>query len=215
MNGEKYVKQIEKQLMCEAQKKQDICRQLLSEIKERQNAGETIETIMQDMGTPEEIAAEFNGDLSPEEGKRIQGGKKKKIAIIVGVAAIVVIGLVWWWFPKQKSLDDSKIFSKQTVEEQLINIIDMLDAGEYQELSSVSTEQMAQVVGGNVIDDTKKQMCPDFGERKTIGTIYDAEITQMGTKTALCQVNVSYENVSVVYTISFDQNMKLAGLYMK
>ena len=42
-----------------------------------------------------------------------------------------------------------------------------------------------------------------------------AEITQMNRHFAVCQVNVSYENVSVVYTITFDENMNVAGLYFK
>ena len=42
-----------------------------------------------------------------------------------------------------------------------------------------------------------------------------SEIRQRGQRYAVVQVAVMYENVEVTYTITFDENMKLAGLYMK
>ncbi len=41
------------------------------------------------------------------------------------------------------------------------------------------------------------------------------EVLQRGKYFAVCQVTVTYENTSVTYTISFDESMKIAGLYMK
>ena len=42
-----------------------------------------------------------------------------------------------------------------------------------------------------------------------------AEINQRGQKFAIAQLNVSYENISVTYTLTFDDKMKLAGFYIK
>ena len=42
-----------------------------------------------------------------------------------------------------------------------------------------------------------------------------SEIRQNGQRYVVVQVAVTYENVNVTYTITFDENMKLAGLYMK
>lgn len=41
------------------------------------------------------------------------------------------------------------------------------------------------------------------------------EVQQMGQSFAVCQTTVIYENVTVVYTITFDEEMNLAGLYMR
>ena len=49
----------------------------------------------------------------------------------------------------------------------------------------------------------------------SFGTMYQAEIKQMGTTCIMTQVNVSYENVSVTYTITLDKDLRLMGLYMK
>ena len=41
------------------------------------------------------------------------------------------------------------------------------------------------------------------------------EIKQQGTLFALVQVNAQYENTAVTFTISFDDNMQLAGFYIR
>ena len=41
------------------------------------------------------------------------------------------------------------------------------------------------------------------------------EVAQSGKHFATCQAQVSYENIIITYTISFDENMKLSGLFMK
>ena len=42
-----------------------------------------------------------------------------------------------------------------------------------------------------------------------------AETKQKGNLYAVTQTTVEYENATVTYTISFDRNLKVAGLYMK
>ena len=44
---------------------------------------------------------------------------------------------------------------------------------------------------------------------------YATEVIQNGEHYAIAQVTVSYENVNVVYTLTYDADMKLAGLYMR
>ncbi|MCF2641866.1 MAG: DUF3887 domain-containing protein [Lachnospiraceae bacterium] len=66
-----------------------------------------------------------------------------------------------------------------------------------------------------MIEDARRQVGSDWGEIQSFGDFYMSEIRQRGQRYAVVQVAVMYENVEVTYTITFDENMKLAGLYMK
>ena len=55
----------------------------------------------------------------------------------------------------------------------------------------------------------------EWGAFQSFGTSYTAEIEQMGKKYVMVQMNAVYENTSVTYTITLDENLKLAGFYVK
>lgn len=74
-------------------------------------------------------------------------------------------------------------------------------------MRSVLTEQKMQPALDSVSS--------DWGEFLTFGNGYQSEITQMGKKYVVIQLTAGYENVSVTFTITFDDKMQLAGLYMK
>ena len=60
-----------------------------------------------------------------------------------------------------------------------------------------------------------EQIGLDWGEMQSIGTIYMAVIKQQRQQLVITQVVVVYKNVSVTYTITFDKEMNLAGIYVK
>ena len=90
-----------------------------------------------------------------------------------------------------------------------------MDDGDYEALQKKATSQMAEVLNADTMEAAKLQVGADWGEQTAAGTIYMQEIVQMNVHYAICQVNVAYENRSVTYTITFDKEMKLAGMYMK
>lgn len=215
MTAEKYVKQIVKKIACSSQKKQDIKKQLLAEMEDRRQAGENLTEIMAEMGSVQEIADSFNESISVEEKKRYKTQKILKIAIPVILAIVILGALLVWAFPKQSDIKDSQVFTQQEIENILLCTIDLLDQGDYAALKSMGTDEMESVFEVYTMENAKSQISENWGERTSIGSIYMAEVTQMNQHFAVCQVNASYENVSVVYTITFDENMKIAGLYFK
>ncbi len=44
---------------------------------------------------------------------------------------------------------------------------------------------------------------------------YISEVSQINQHYVIGQVTAAYENVSITYTITLDEDMKWAGLYMK
>ena len=69
MNKKKYIRLVLKKLKCSGQKKNEIKKELESDIVSAEESGEALDEIMARMGTPNSLAAEFNDNFSPEELK--------------------------------------------------------------------------------------------------------------------------------------------------
>lgn len=215
MTAEKYVKKILKNVHCSSAKKKDIQKQLLADMEERISKGEALENVISQMGTVKEVADSFNENISPEEQKSYRRTRGLKIVALVVIIIGVLAALVYWMLPKARSIEASNIFSKAQVEAAVTETIALLDDGDYEALQKKATSQMAEVLDADTMEAAKLQVGADWGEQTAAGTIYMQEIVQMNVHYAICQVNVAYENRSVTYTITFDKEMKLAGIYMK
>lgn len=215
MEAEKYVNEITKKIKCAKKKKQEIQKQLLSDIAMRRAAGESLEQIMESMGTAAEIAEAFGQNLAEADSKAY---KKRKMIIIV-IAVILVLFLLgisgWWLMPKQVDLSGNEKYSQEKVAAEVENIVELLDQGDYTAIQMVSIDKLRNMMNEQTIGAVRDKICEDWGERQSIGKVYMAGVIQKGKLLIVTQVDVIYENISVVYTISFDEDMKLAGLYMR
>ena len=215
MNAEKYVRQITRKIMCSTSRKKDIEKQLLTEIAERIQRGEQLAEIISEMGSIEEIADNFNEAISKEEKRNYKTKKLVKIILPVMFLVFVTVCLLKWYLPKTSAIEDSMIFARTEIENQLIKTIDLLDLDDYDALQNISSSKMKTLLSGDTIKRAKNSVSEDWGKRISLGSIYVVEMTQMNHHYAVCQVNTAYENVSVAYTITFVTEMKIAGLYMK
>lgn len=215
MKAETYVKSIVKKITCSSKRKNDIKMQLLAEIEERTSQGETLSDIMSEMGSVQEVAESFNESIPEEEKKKFKRNQNLKLLLPLGIVLILIVSGIVWMLPKTKTLEESEIFSRTEVEAALIETIDLLDAADYPALQERGTSNMSAVFNEETMKEVKSAFSDDFGKRILVSNIYAQEVKQMGKIYAVCQVTVSYENVNVVYTISFDTDMKVAGLYIK
>lgn len=219
MKAETYVDKIVKQMQCSKSKKEEIRKQLLGDIRERVVAGESEEAVIAQMGTVEELAQEFNESFSAKERKRSRKSRSTKmiiitILVIIGLFAVAT-ALLYWMLPKGTDISESSTFVKEQVEARVEEVINLLDDGAYDTLAENATEQMAGVLNDEDMDAAKQLVGDDWGARVELGMIYMQEVEQQGVHYVITQVAASYENVTVTYTITFDENMKLAGIYMK
>lgn len=213
--SKKYIRQIMKRLKCSKSQREEIKKQLISEIKVVVETGENEQDVMKRMGTPAEIAEEFNSSFSEEEKKKYRKEKwKKRIAIIVSII-VIVAGIIWWMLPKQIWIEDSKIFNEEMVMEQAELVIEYLDADDYVALKEISDEKMKAIMDGDELSDIKAEIGTDWGEQQSVGNVYIVELTQKGRKSAVVQMHVTYENQTVLYTVFFNRNMELEGLWMQ
>lgn len=215
MEAEKYVGEIVKKVKCTKAKKQEIKKQLLSDISMRIEAGELPEEIMESMGTPAEIAEDFSQNLSEADKKAYTKKKVVTIAMVI-VLALLCLGLyVWWIIPKAVDIGGDVPFSQEEIAAEAEAVIEILNQDDYDSLQAMAIDEIKAMLNQEVIGGVKNTINEDWGEMQSIGHVYISGVSQKGKLLIVTQVDVIYENVSVVYTISFDEDMKLAGLYMR
>ena len=211
--GSKYVKSIVKKLRCSGTKKQEIKKWLESDISAAIEGGESMESIRERMGTPENAAKEFNDNFPPEELRAAGRSKKVKIAAVIVLVLAVLALFVYWLLPKVST--EIIHFDEEKVKERVTLIIDLLDADDYEEIKKYSIDAMKTDGVEKSIREIKALFGSDWGKRESFGAMYMVEFTQMGQRMVTVQVNASYENTSVTYTITLDKDLQLGGLYMK
>lgn len=212
---EKFIKQIMKLLTCSKKRKEEIKQQLVSDIDAAVASGEKEEDVIKRMGKVEEIANAFNQSFSPEEVKIYKKELRKRRALDIVLVMLVIAFGLWWMMPKNKVLEDSDRFQTAAVEAQAKEVVQMLDDGDYDGLRAMAVDKLAPMINEEEMEHARNNFAEDWGELSNYGNIYMIESVQRGQHSAVVQMNISYENTSVTYTISFDKNMKLNGLWMK
>ena len=187
MTAERYVKEVGKLLKCRASKKKEIKSRLLAEIRSAVAGGEDTEDVLKRMGIPWDCANRYNDQFDKAERKAAKRERALKICGIVLLVIVVLAAVVYRKLPKWSDISESTIFS----------------------------EEQVQVLNAATLQYAKSQMKEDFGELLAFGNMYVSEAVQGAEHYAMVQVSVSYSNMSVTYTITFDADMKLAGFYMK
>lgn len=214
MTAEKYVRDITQKIRCSKKKRMEIKQQLLSDISAALENGEGLEEVLKRMGSVKEVVKEFNQNLSEQEEKAYRKGKRRSIFLGALLAVMVLIAVGYWYLPKTALLEES-VFKKEIVEEQVKQVIQELDQYQFDLLKEHAIEEMQEVLTEDTFDPIKKQIAEDWGEVQSIGTVYMTVVKQQGEQFVITQTVVVYQNVSVTYTITFDKDMQLAGIYLK
>lgn len=215
MSAEKYVKDIVSKIKCTGAKKKEIEKQLLSDISMRMEQGESLEQIMESMGTAQEIADAFSQNL-PEAERKIQRKKRIGIIIVMIVTGVFLLGAyVWWIFPKPLDIKNIESVTEEAVDAQVETVVTLLNGNDFETLRGMAIDEMQNVLTQEVIDQARDPISDDWGEMLMVGSTYMQGIKQKGRVFIITQTDVMYENVSVTYTITFDEDLKLAGVYMR
>lgn len=157
--------------------------------------------------------------------------RKHKAGIIVSIITLALFAGTWLIHDRMKdrAMEDShtgdeivrnspvdEISDEDFIQELTENIIFMLDAGDYDTLADTyATETMKQYLNDEYMDSARKMISDDWGEYRFMGTIYTQDIRENGVDYTVAQVTVTYEKVSVTYTITYDSEFMLAGLFIK
>ncbi|MDO5410525.1 MAG: DUF3887 domain-containing protein [Lachnospiraceae bacterium] len=216
MKQDVYVKSIVRRLKCSGKQKKEIRKEMESDIQTALERGESWEQIEKRIGTPAAAAAEFNENFSEEELKLAKRNRRLKIAAVIAAILAAVVILVWQLIPKSFSLNEQDGgFSKEQIVKQAEQVVHLLDADDFDALRAMSTKRLQQSMTKEILESARQQIGSDWGKFQSFGSVYTGGIDQMGNRIAVVQLVAVYEKKSVTYTISFEEDGKLSGLYMK
>lgn len=215
MNEKQYVDAIARKIKCSGKRKKEIEKQLLTDIQMRVKQGEQLEEIISQMGTAAEIADGFNENISLEEQKRYGRNKVLKIVIPIVVILILLGSFVYWIFPKTADIEQSKYFNKEQVEAAMKETVELLDAGDYEALQESAVSRMKPYLTEKTRDEIRRTLSDDWGERKQFGAVYMVELIQANKHFAVGEMTVTYDNISVTYRLTYDEDMRFAGVYVR
>lgn len=215
MKQKQYIKSVVRRLKCSGAKRSDIRRELESDIRSALGQGESWEQIEQRMGTPAAAAAEFNESFSAEEQRAAKRGRViKSLACAAAVLAAAAL-LISWLLPRSYPLGTHTNFLEQAVIAQTEQVITLLNEDDYAALQDMSIDKLDGILTQDAMSEIRSQLGKNWGEMKSFGNYYTAEIKQRGSWFAAVQIVTVYQNRTVTYTLSFDEDMQLAGLFMK
>lgn len=215
MDEKRYVNAVARKLKCGGTRKREIKRQLLADMQARENQGERLDDIISRMGKAEEIAEGFNENISVEERKRYARNRVLKIVIPIALALFFLGMAGYWLFPKTVDIEKSRYFDKEEVEAAMKETVELLDAEEYVALQENATAQMQSLLNAETRESMRETLSDDWGERRQFGAVYLAEVVQGNRHLAVGEMTVTYENVSVTYRLSYDEDMRFAGIYVR
>lgn len=215
MNEKQYVNAIAKKIKCTGKRKKEIEKQLLTDIQMRVKQGEQLDEIISQMGTAAEIAGGFNENISLEEQKRYGRNRVLKIVIPIVVILIMLGSLVYWVLPKTADIGQSRYFNKEQVEAAMKETVGLLDAGDYKALQESAVSKMKPYLTEKTRDEIRGKLSDDWGERKQFGAVYMVELIQANKHFAVGEMTVTYDNISVTYRLTYDKDMRIAGIYVR
>ena len=215
MNMNHYINKIVRKIKCSTARKKEIKKELLIDIELRQEQGESLESIISQMGSIKEVADSFNENISPKEKRSYV--LKKMISIVAFAAFILLFAIMVLYklVPKSVTIENSEYFDKQVVEDTVKETIIRLDDEKYSTLQENAIEQMQEFLNAEALGNAKAQVADEWGERQSFGAIYMTEIIQGKEHYAVAEIAVSYEYVTAVYRLTYDKDMKLAGIYIR
>lgn len=213
MNKEAYLKAIMNGLNCSKKDKRRIYEDLKNDIDLRLENGEKLEEIIEQMGTPEEMVTELTENMNL---KPIKSNKKLFIGIISGVLVIFIVGFIAYqiFIPKQTMLADSNIFDQEMVEKKADEVVHLLDERNIDTVLDMCDDRLRSSLDTEGLLKILDEM--NFNGLEKLDNAYAFEVSSVLDGTyATCIVNASYENSIATYTLSFDQDLNLIGLYVK
>lgn len=215
MTTEQYIKEVGKLLKCRASKKKEIKSELRAKIGLAVAGGEDPEDVLKRMGIPWDYANRYNDQFDKAERKAAKRERALKVWGIVLLVIAVLIAAIYWNLPKWSEIGESTVFREDRVKAEAEEIIRLYSDDDFEAVTARMNDDMRQVLNAATLQYTKSQMKEEFGELLAFGNMYASEARQNGKSFAMVQVSVSYSNMSVTYTITFDADMKLAGFYIK
>lgn len=129
--------------------------------------------------------------------------------------SLILLILIMFTACAPESLPDK--FDEEKVKTSAENIITLFSNEEYEKITNEFTREDLKVgLTADVLGGAKSKIMPNAGSFVEFSnTSMVAQKDKEGKDFVAAVLVVKYENQTVTYTISFDENMKLIGFYLK
>ena len=132
----------------------------------------------------------------------------KKVLLLLGAMVLVLSGC--------SSTKLAEAFDEETVKEAAQEAVGYLAAGEYEKNIEMMDSAMQEALSSEDLKanvETMNEQTGAFKEYKSIAVVGQQDA--QGTDMAVAVVVASFEKRNVTYTISFNTDMEVIGLWMK
>lgn len=134
-----------------------------------------------------------------------------KKLLIIGIVSLLIISILG-------GCNSTKLagsFDKDTVEASAKQVIDYLNAGDYDSIHAMLREDGKEILTSEVLTDAVDKT---YGKAGSFVEYKDTNVIGKKDKDAdyaIALIEAEYEKKSVLFTISFDSNMELVGIFMR
>lgn len=214
MTQQTYTKKVARQLACGKEKREEFTRQLASDIESALESGESWEAIQKRLGPPAEIAKEINESLGEEKVFY----RKKKLLIgwlLLGTmtAALITGGIYFTVFSQNDPQKDN--LSDNTVLNLTSEVIERFSSGDYEEIILLCDDKMKSLLSPERLQKIKEQTMPDAGAFLKTENGDPVRITEKDLSYTTVQSKAQYENQTMIFTLSWNDQQELCGFYLK
>lgn len=216
MTKEKYIAMIVAKIKGSKETKKKICEELQKKVGYQMEQGASLVDVIDRMGSPDKVAKAWNETIPKEEQKVCKKARRWKLVGGIAGVILIVIAVGYYLLPRYYDIESEGVFSKTEVETQGKKVVTMLDAKDYEGLCEIADVDMQKVLNDTMIQTVKEeQVGSSWGAFLEYGQLYMSRMEYRGKVYAVMQLTVKYENVGVVYSIAFDENMQFTKLSMQ
>lgn len=147
--------------------------------------------------------------------KYVRGRRIRMIALIIAAILAVPLVMAYLFLPRGMEFGNSGIFEESVVKEKMKDVVNKFNQNDYEALQAEAVKEMQSALTKEQMQDARQQIAGDWGDYQSFGQIYMMELRQMGRNYVVGEITVVYEHVSVTFRLTFDADMRLAGLYIR
>lgn len=144
--------------------------------------------------------------------------RKKWLWMAGGILLLVIVaaGLFLWQYPYTKEFGTSGMFSEGEVKRLSGELVGLISNQEYEEvLQNYASDSFSRKVEEKDLEYAAIQAGDDWGAFQETKRSTLAEMKKAGKWYALAEVEAAYGNRTITFTFSFDEEMKLSGIYIR
>lgn len=115
----------------------------------------------------------------------------------------------------EQSAEEQALFDVQVVEQHVMATIDRFEKDDIAGLQREATLELRPHLTAEQVTGAKAEFAPKWGPRGAVGKPLMTAGKEGDKWYVICELAVGYKATAVVYRLTYDENMKLAGFFVR